>query len=147
MIVSSNVVPTEYDVEHKPGGPYTLIDDHSRRFTGATLDTAFEFAEDEQDPDDPIHLPGYPFTPADPATVGFTRPGAPRLRWQGKHRTWCLMERQGTAVQDKFTVLGLPIPGDGNPALDYEDGQYPDMNAAYDALLLAEEKDDGTHLN
>lgn len=89
----------------------------------------------------------FAFLPTPDEYVGYTRPDAPRLRWQGKHRVWCLMERQGTATQDKFTVLGLPIPGDANPALDYEDGQFPDMNAAYDALLLAEEKDDGTHQN
>lgn len=85
------------------------------------------------------------FFPTPDEYVMYTRPDAPRLRWQGKHRVWCLMERQGTATQDKFTVLSLPIPGGDNPAGSIEDGQFPDMNTAYAALLAAERLDDGTH--
>lgn len=78
--------------------------------------------------------------------VFHTRDDAPRLTWEGKHRTWTVVERQGTALSDQFTVLAEPIPGYDNPAGDYEDGQYPDMNSAYGALLAAESSDTGTHM-
>lgn len=60
-ILSSNIVPTEYDVEytgrfHRP----VLIDDRNRRFSGLTLTRAFHKAEAIQDPTDPIHHPPYP---------------------------------------------------------------------------------------
>lgn len=78
--------------------------------------------------------------------IFYTREDAPRLTWKGKHRTWTLMERQGTALSDQFTILSTPIPGGDNPAGDYEDGQYPSISHAYDALLIAEAQDTGTHM-
>lgn len=77
--------------------------------------------------------------------VFYTREDAPRLTWEGKHRTWTIMERQGTALCDQYTILSTPIPGGDNPAAVYEDGQYTDMNSAYGAMLTAEEQDNGTH--
>lgn len=78
--------------------------------------------------------------------VFHTRPGAPVLTWRGEHRTWSIFERQGTAVQDKFTVTADPIPSGDTDAGAIEDGQFPDMNAAYAALLQAEAADNGEHL-
>ncbi len=84
-------------------------------------------------------------TPAE--YVFYTRPDAPQLTWKGKHRTWTLTERQGTALSDQFTILSTPIPGGDNPAGDYEDGQYTSVSHAYDALLTAEERDTGSHMD
>lgn len=76
---------------------------------------------------------------------GYTRPGAPVLKWKGQHRTWSIFEHQGSAVQDKFTVTANPIPSPATDAGAIEGGQFPDMNAAYAALLQAEAADDGNH--
>lgn len=60
-IVCSEIVPTEYDVEHTPVlGLFVLVDDRGRRFPGLTLRGAFRRAEQAQDPADPIHHPPYP---------------------------------------------------------------------------------------
>lgn len=87
-----------------------------------------------------------PMLPTPDEYVGYTRGNAPRLQWKGKHRTWTIMERQGTALFDQFTILSSPIPAEDNEAGQYEDGQYPDMNSAYEALLIAENMDNGSHM-
>lgn len=61
MIVASQVVPTEYDVERMPViGRFVLTDDRGRKFSGFSLSSAFRRAEKAQDPRDPIHHPPYP---------------------------------------------------------------------------------------
>lgn len=62
--VSSQVVPTEYDVWVE-GRLVVLSDDRSRRFSSDTLPEAVEKAELTQDSQDPIHSEPFP----DPATV------------------------------------------------------------------------------
>lgn len=64
----------------------------------------------------------------------------------GQYRRWEVLPRYGTARSDRWTVIGTPIPADTNPATDYEDGQFPTLTAAYQALAEAERTDDGTHL-
>lgn len=59
-VVTSKVVPTEYDVEEAPFGRVVLIDDRGRRFVSFTLQHALRKAEKAQDPRDPIHFPPYP---------------------------------------------------------------------------------------
>jgi len=62
-VISSQVVPTEYDV-WREGARYVLSDDRGRRFSGFTLKRAFARAEQAQDPSDPIHHEPFPH-PAD----------------------------------------------------------------------------------
>ena len=69
----------------------------------------------------------------------------PERATSGKHRVWYVMPRYGTAESDRWTFVGVPIPGDANPATDYENGQYPSLAAAREALASAEAVDDGTH--
>lgn len=60
-IITSKVVPTEYDMECTPVFKlHVLIDDRGRRFAGHSLQAAFRRAEKAQDPADPIHHPPYP---------------------------------------------------------------------------------------
>jgi len=54
MILTSNVVPTEYDV-WREGIWHIVMDDHGRTFRGLTQQSAFNRAERAQDPKDPIH--------------------------------------------------------------------------------------------
>jgi len=67
----------------------------------------------------------------------------------GRHRTWEILPRIGTSPDapffDRWTVIGTPIPGDGNPAGEIEDGQFPTIAAARAALAECERLDDGTH--
>jgi hypothetical protein len=63
----------------------------------------------------------------------------------GKHRSWTIRPRIGTGPEDRYTLLGAPIPGDGNPAEVYEDGEFSSWQQALEALLVAERVDDGTH--
>lgn len=63
----------------------------------------------------------------------------------GRHRSWRIEPRKGTGPDDNYTVLGAPIPGDGNPAAIYENGQFPSWFVALDAMRLAEAVDDGSH--
>lgn len=68
------------------------------------------------------------------------------LSIQGDYRVWRIYPRQGTATSDKWTILGTPMPNFGsNPAACYEDGQYPSLQDAFDAAILAETEDNGTH--
>lgn len=62
-----------------------------------------------------------------------------------KKRTWEILPRIGTGPDDRWTVIGTPIPAQNNPAAAYEDGQYPTIAAARDALILCVAADDGTH--
>jgi hypothetical protein len=64
---------------------------------------------------------------------------------QGRHRTWQILPRYGTAESDRWTVIGTPQPGSGNPATDIEDGQFPSLQDAYLAMGEADLIDDGTH--
>ena len=59
MIITSKVVPTEYDVS-RDGKKYILSDDRGREFKGRTLEAAFRRAERWQDPQDSIHHDPYP---------------------------------------------------------------------------------------
>lgn len=63
---------------------------------------------------------------------------------RGQYRRWEVLPRYGTARSDRWTVIGTPIPADTNPATDYEDGQFPSLAVAYQALAAAEHIDDGT---
>lgn len=63
----------------------------------------------------------------------------------GRYRVWYIVPRYGTADSDRWTVIGEPIPGEGNPAAEIEDGQFPDLTSAKEALALCELFDDGTH--
>ena len=60
-------------------------------------------------------------------------------------RRWEILPRYGSAESDRWTIIGTPAPGPSNPARDYEDGQYPSLAAAYDALNQCLTHDDGTH--
>jgi hypothetical protein len=68
---------------------------------------------------------------------------------KGKHRTWEILPRIGTCPDapffDRWTIKGTPIPGDGNPAAEIEDGQFPTIAAARAALAECIRIDDGTH--
>jgi len=64
---------------------------------------------------------------------------------KGKHRTWQILPRYGTAESDRWTVVGTPIPAADNPCRDYEDGQFPDLATAHDVLETCLRLDDGTH--
>ena len=61
----------------------------------------------------------------------------------GKHRTWEILPRYGTANSDRWTVIGIPMPALSNPASAYEDGQYSDLESAYAAQARAEKEDNG----
>jgi hypothetical protein len=63
----------------------------------------------------------------------------------GKHRVWYVTPRYGTAESDRWTVVGVPMPGASNPASDIEDGQFPSLADAYEARAECERIDDGTH--
>jgi hypothetical protein len=63
----------------------------------------------------------------------------------GKHRTWEILPRYGTGPDDRWTVIGNPIPSQNNPCASTEDGQFPDLAAARWALDECERLDDGSH--
>lgn len=63
----------------------------------------------------------------------------------GKHRTWRILPRYGTAESDRWTVIGTPIPGGDNPCADYEDGQFPSLMVAKRVLATCLELDNGSH--
>ena len=64
----------------------------------------------------------------------------------GRHRTWRIVPREGSREDDRWTLLGSPIPSPGNPAAPYDDGQFPTLTDARIAMHTAEAVDDGTHL-
>ena len=64
---------------------------------------------------------------------------------QGKHRTWEVLPRYGTADSDRWTVVGRPIPAEDNPARLIEDGQFATLEDAYAAAGECDLIDDGTH--
>lgn len=68
-----------------------------------------------------------------------------RRETHGDYRNWIILPRYGTAESDRWTMLGQPRPGDGNPASEFEDGQFPSLADARSALDAAESVDDGTH--
>jgi hypothetical protein len=68
-----------------------------------------------------------------------------RRVYQGRHRRWEIIPRYGTGPDDRWTVIGSPIPGASNPARVYEDGQYPTIAVAKKALTMCRNVDDGTH--
>jgi len=64
----------------------------------------------------------------------------------GKHRVWRVQPRTGTGPEDRYTLLGNPIPSDANPAASIEDGQFSSWRHAIEAAAEADSIDDGTHL-
>ena len=58
-VITSKVVPTEYDVSHDGIG-FVFSDDRGRLFRGFTFKGTFRRAERAQDPRDPIHHEPYP---------------------------------------------------------------------------------------
>lgn len=85
--------------------------------------------------------------PTTTPNLAMTEPETRRKRVeQGAHRSWEIRARYGTAESDRWTLVGMPVPAQSNPAADYEDGQYATLEEAREAQRSAEAADDGTHL-
>lgn len=86
------------------------------------------------------------YTPADPAAWGTMPPlteETATLTIQGEHRLWQIQPRQGSLLQDHWTVIATPHPGEEN-AQCIEDGQFPTLQVAFRAMLEAMSTDDGS---
>jgi hypothetical protein len=75
-----------------------------------------------------------------------TRPGE-RIGAYRARRVWAIVPRYGTGPDDRWTLIGTPVPAADNLAAAFEDGQYPTIAAAREALKDAARADDGTHEN
>ena len=78
--------------------------------------------------------------------MGTTERATVAAELAGRHRAWRIVPRKGSREDDRWTLLGSPIPAPENPAAPYDDGQFPTLTDARIAMHTAEVVDDGTHL-